>query len=281
MAALEQTDDDVDIKIKLPNNEWVPARNYQTEAFLNFKRDSSNGICAYDYNNGHGVTFTIKRTGDEHHGGIHIIRDDGTTLPIADFDDVKVFILDYAVVGWYGTRNYQTWAYYDFIYGTDHVRKYKSRGTYGHNGHVEIPINGLQPGIIFLMSRNDNGTIFYERNDAMRTKVRISDNEHARRGYFAFYRRMTDDFGPIVIHNNVNVQNTINAHLLIPSDVQVSVTLNENDMCVICNNNTQNIQFLPCNHTHTCSQCYVQLTKPLECPICKQHISSIVKYTLT
>jgi hypothetical protein len=281
MAALGQNVEDINIKIKLPNNEWVPARDYQTEAFLNFKRGLLNVNQSYNYNNGHGITFAIKRIGNEHHGGIHIIRDDKTTLPIADFNDVKIFILDCAVVEWYGTRNYQTWAYFNFIYGTEHVRKYKSKGTYGHNDHIEIPINGLQPGIIFLMSRNDNGTIFYERNDNVMTKVRISDNEQARRGYLGFYRRITGDFGPTVVHNNAHNQNTINTHLQIPHDVQVSVTSNENYMCIICNNNKKNIQFVPCNHTHTCSQCYMRLDKPTECPICKQNINSIVKYTPT
>ena len=32
-------------------------------------------------------------------------------------------------------------------------------------------------------------TIFYQKNDGSRTKVRISDNNHARRGYFGFYQR--------------------------------------------------------------------------------------------
>ena len=52
-------------------------------------------------------SITIKRIGDKFHGGIHTIED-GVALPIADWNDVKVFLLDVPEVEWYGARNYQT-----------------------------------------------------------------------------------------------------------------------------------------------------------------------------
>ena len=67
---------------------------------------------------------------------------------------------------------------------------------------VEIDIDGLPPNIIFSISRNDNNSVYYERNDGNRARVRICDNNSARIGYRGYYARMTSDidfvFGGIV-----------------------------------------------------------------------------------
>ena len=60
---------------------------------------------------------------------------------------------------------------------------------------VEIDIDGLPPNIIFSISRNDNNSVYYERNDGSRGRVRICDNNSARIGYRGYYARMTDDIG--------------------------------------------------------------------------------------
>ena len=185
----------MDIKIKLDTDIWVPARNYQIEAFKNFKNIENPyiGEKRYEYNN-NGIKFTVDRIGDKYHGGIYLIREDGTQSPIADWNDVKVFLLNKPNVNWYSANPYQTRAYFDFVYGADTIRKYKSKGTRGYLDHIEIDIDGILSGIIFTIMRNDNGTICYENNDAKHTQIRISDNEQARRGYLGFYHRITDDY---------------------------------------------------------------------------------------
>jgi hypothetical protein len=272
-----------DIRIRLEDGRWVPAKEYQRYAFRQY-RDVIEPFAAgvnkeYHYNQ-YGYKFTIKRIGDKFHGGIYLIRTDGSMAPIVDWNDVKVFLLDMVPVEWYGARNYQTWAYFDFMYSGAAERKYKTIGTAGHADHIEIPIEGLDAGIVFSMSRNPNGTIFYEKDDAGNTRVRISDNEPARRAYYAFYRRMTDDVGMVVVPPFAAAAAAAGGKLPIPADVVVEKTLDDDVMCVVCNDNKQNIQFLPCKHTTVCSVCYLQMVKPRECPMCRGNINQIVKYTI-
>lgn len=255
----------MDIKIKL-NDIWVDARPYQVEAFIGFKE---NNDYKYDYNN-NGYIFSIQRVNN----ATYLIREDNIKIPIADFNDVKVFLLQGANTEWYPARNYQIFAYFDYIYSNDLIRKYKSRNT--NVDAIEIPINGLESNIIFSMSRNPNGTIYYERNDAGRTRIRISDNNYYRRGYYGYYQRITDvsDFLPsaFVLSNN--------SYLPLPNNVIVRVTEDDEKVCIVCNTNEQNIRFSPCNHTTTCSECYVQLEHKRECPVCRGTIIKIDNYLI-
>ena len=59
-------------------------------------------------------------------------------------------------------------------------------------------------------------------------------------------------------------------------DIHAIHTDNEEIQCCICYDIKQNIKFIPCNHTHTCSECYKSLSKK-ECPICKKYIFNIIK----
>jgi len=265
------------IQIK-SNDIWSPVNDYQLIAFTEFKNMHRRyrHEYKYDYVDDQGVKFTIKRVGNNHHGGIYNICEDGTSYPIADWSDVKVFLLNTLHVEWYDAYNYQTWAYFDYIYSNDHIRRYKSRGTFTSDNYIEIPIDGLELGIIFSISRNENDTIYYEKNDAHRTKVRICDNEFARRGYYGFYRRMTADLGMVISYDHDIIQST---SLSIPDDVETSQTLNDDIMCIVCKENKQNIKFEPCDHTYTCSVCYLQLVHSRECPVCKQTINNIISYT--
>ena len=195
------------IKIKIESGIWVPAHYSQIEAFKKFKNiGNSSGETKYENNNG--IKFTINRIGDKFHGGIYLTHENGQQYPIADWNDVKVFLLDQTPVNWYNARNYQQWAYFDFIYNNDPIRKYKTKGTSGFENHIEIPINGIPINIVFSISRNDNNTIFYERNDIRRTRIRISDNQSARTGYYWYYRRMTDDIGMIIMPTDGGCRNT-------------------------------------------------------------------------
>lgn len=56
-------------------------------------------------------------------------------------------------------------------------------------------IDGLPTNIIFSISRNDNNSVYYERNDGSGARVRICDNHTARIGYRGYYKRMTSDIG--------------------------------------------------------------------------------------
>lgn len=258
---------DSNIKVRI-NDNWVPARDYQIEAFKQFKNNNDE---EYKYDNDD-IAFTISRRGNKFHGGTYITRSDATTCPISDWNDVKVFLLDVPEVGWYEGRDYQVWAYFDFIYSDDDERFYKSNGTKNYKNYhiIQLP---LPKNIVFRISRNDNGTIFYERNDAVRTRIRISDNHTARSGYQGYYNRMTMDMGFDIMPKAV-VKKPV-----LPKGLIIEKTLEDDCMCVVCNDNQQNIKFEPCNHTNTCSECYNSLEKN-ECPICKQQIEHITLYKI-
>ena len=296
----------MNIMVRISANFWAPARDYQESAFKRFKQ---NGERPYDYDNRmsgvNQIKFTIKRIGDEHHGGIYMLKSDGTTSPIADWNDVKCFIVDIpgSPVNWRPARAYQTWAYFDFIYSSDRERRYYKWAQHATpHGTIEIPIEKLineqdvpidyiSTAVNFRISRNDNGTIFYEKDNSSRSRVRISDNDHARHGYAGFYMRMTEPIDFTVIpasHDMFGFAPNPSVHgqsfPQLPVGIIVKKTQNDEIMCAICNDNEQNIQFLQCGHHITCSECYLQLVKPPIvkppiCPYCRGLITGIQKYT--
>jgi hypothetical protein len=147
---------------------------------------------------------------------------------------------------------------------------------------TDIDIDGLPPNIIFSISRNDNGSVYYERNDAHGTRVRICDHEGARAGFRGFYTRMTMDPGIIVMPPQP-IQLTqpfpsysASSSLQLPPGISLIKTSVEEDQCILCYENRKNIIFSPCGHNIACSACYIRLIKPRECPVCKQAISSLV-----
>jgi hypothetical protein len=277
------------ILVKLVSGIWVPARDYQIDTYNRFK-EVTNYEREVIYNNDDaGIYFKIKRNENDQ---TVVIRESGTTMPIADWNDVKVFIYDMNPVNWYSARNYQTWAYFDFVYCGENERYYASNGSTRKipgTRYFDIPIQNLEADIIFRMSRNENKTIFYEKNDGARTRIRISDNEKYRSGYMAYYNRMTDmtNFLPPVVNipvANVPIVNVpvANIQVLVLPNVNLVVeeTEDENKMCVICNVNKQNIRFLPCGHTTTCSVCAqkvmnITYQNGLKCPMCRQNVSHI------
>jgi hypothetical protein len=222
--------------------------------------------------------------------------DTGDTYPIMDCADVKVFLQDAEAVNWYPARNYQMWAFRDFIYDTArperkfYASKYSShlffqRGSSNRNV-TDIDIDGLSPNIIFSISRNENGSVYYERNDAQGTRVRICDHEGARSGFRGFYNRITMDPGIIVtpplqpiqqaqqpVTSYISSSSTI--PLQLPPGISSIHTNVEEDQCIMCYENAKNITFSPCAHNVTCSACYPKLVKPRECPVCKQGIASL------
>jgi hypothetical protein len=86
-----------------------------------------------------------------------------------------------------------------YIYDNQQKKTYASKYSIRSPSTVEIDIDGLPPNIVFSISRNENNSVYYERNDERGTRVRICDNHMARIGYRGFYTRITMDVGMIVI----------------------------------------------------------------------------------
>jgi len=113
-------------------------------------------------------------------------------LPIANWNDVKVFLYDVPNPRWVDARLYQTWAFYRFLYNNNTEEKYASKNSFVSN-HIEIPYDDIDSNIIFKFSYNENGSISYEKNDYNKTRIRISNNSKERSYYQGFYNRMTSD----------------------------------------------------------------------------------------
>jgi hypothetical protein len=148
------------------------------------------------------------------------------------------------------------------------------RGSTNQNV-TDIDIDGLPPNIIFSISRNENGSVYYERNDAHGTRVRICDHAGARAGFRGFYNRITMDPGIIVTPAQQPMPSYTASSavpLELPPLISTVKTSVEEDQCILCYENAKNLTFSPCAHNIACSACYVKLMKPRECPVCKQAI---------
>ena len=272
--------DNSQIKIRLEDGKWVDARDYQKEAYKDFIKEETDihgRELKYDKN---GFKFKIIRllsddSKQNDHGGTYLIRENGIKSPIADWNNVKVFLTIGGNIDWYQSRPYQTWSYMHYVYSNANKIGYYSKGSLNPpQGYIEIPIDNISPNIIFTISRNDNGTIFYETNNVPPIRNRISDNENYRRGYRSFINRIIDDGSEFK-----SAPSNISQKIPRPAGVLDIVTVDENKMCQICNNFEKNIKFIPCNHEHTCYSCY-ELSYPSlknKCPFCKQEIKEIKK----
>lgn len=279
-----------DIRVKMTgHSHWEPAPPEWVEAYINYKsRPAHSPEIPVSYTN---QQLTVFRVDNDCYMPTRIQRTDTwDTYPIMDCADVKVFLQDAETVDWYTARNYQMWAYRDFIYDPArparkfYASKYSShlffqRGA-GHAQHavVDIGIDGLAPNIIFSISRNENNSVYYERNDANGTRVRICDHEGARAGFRGFYARITMDPGIIVSSPSPAAANRHdrNQPLLLPGSITTSQTNVEDDQCIMCYENKKNLEFAPCAHFIVCHACYIKFEKPRECPMCKCNIASLI-----
>ena len=208
-----------------------------------------------------------------------------SVMPIMDMNDISVFVVDYPTgmssADWLPSRDYQAWAYRDFMYDSHRSIKksYMSRNTSPiayesddrilANQIVTIPLAGIMTNIVFNISRNENNSVYFERNDAAGSRVRICDNEYARVGYLGFYTRITMDAGMVVIpadHNPV----LSTSHLPAPEE-----TDDEEHQCILCFKYHVNARFSPCEHTVCCSGCYSKMAKN-ECPVCRAAITRVM-----
>lgn len=278
-----------DIRIQRQNDgtiQWVPAPQEFAAAYLHYKsRPAYSPEVPSNYEE-----FIVYRESNDCYMPTRIQRTDTwETYPIMDCADVKVFLQDAEPVNWHPARNYQMWAFRDFIYDSARpVRKFYASKYSSHlffqrgssaQSVTDIDIDGLPPNIIFSISRNDNGSVYYERNDPRGTRVRICDHEGARSGFRGFYNRITMDPGIIVVsptQHQALTQPVTSSSLQLPPLISVTITSVEEDQCIMCYENRKNITFSPCAHNVTCSVCYVKLIKPRECPVCKQTIESLM-----
>ena len=284
-----------DIRVQTQINgtmQWVPAPPDFAGAYMQYKsRPAYSPEVPLEYN----TQFIVYRESNDCYMPTRIQRTDTwEAYPIMDCADVKVFLQDAEPVNWYPARNYQMWAFRDFIYDLArpvrkfYASKYSShlffqRGSFQWGSSAQfvtdIDIDGLPPNIIFSISRNDNGSVYYERNDAQGTRVRICDHEGARSGFRGFYNRITMDPGVIVTPPQQPMQPTqpvTSSSLQLPPGISLIQTSVEEDQCIMCYENKKNITFSPCAHNVTCSACYIKLIKPRECPVCKQAIVSLI-----
>lgn len=215
-----------------------------------------------------------------------ILETTHATMPILDVNDIRVFTVETSYIDdigggayWFPARSYQIWAYRDFMYDPQRtIRKsYMSRGTYRvvyqsdprilANQMVTIDDPDVMPNIVFNITRNENGSVCLERNDAMGTRMRICDNEYARHAYLRFYTRITMD--PGVIHAAASeVLATTHLSALEETD-------NPDVQCILCVRYRVNARFSPCEHQVCCSSCYSQLSKN-ECPVCRAKITRLL-----
>jgi hypothetical protein len=272
--------------------EWVPAPPEWVAAYVNYKNQP-----AYSPETpATTASLTVYREGDDCYMPTRIrCNTTGAIHPIMDCADVRVFLQDVDPVNWYPARDYQMWAYRDFVY--DPARPVRKFYASKHSSHlffqrgathrtvVDIDIDGLPPNIIFSMSRNETGVnnhVFYERNDAHSTRVRICDHEGARAGFRGFYARITMDPGIIITPPQPQSQpqpHMISIPLPFPQDepmVVVIPTDDEDAQCILCYTNKKNVEFSPCAHCATCSDCYVKMSKPRECHICRQIVARLI-----
>ena len=275
--------------------QWVPAPPDWAAAYQHYKaKPTYSQEAPFNYDN----RFLVYREENNCYMPTRIqCSDTGDVHAIMDCADVKVFLQDAEPVNWYPARNYQMWAFRDFIYDVArperkfYASKYSShlffqRGSFqrgsSNRNVTDIDLDGLPPNIIFSISRNENGSVYYERNDAHGTRVRICDHEGARAGFRGFYTRITMDPGVIVIPQQ-QPQQPLPSYtassavpLQLPPLISAQKTSVEEDQCILCYENAKNLTFGPCAHTIACSECYVRLIKPRECPVCKQTIESLM-----
>ena len=291
MAMQQQRQPHHDIRIQRPGStQWVPAPPDWTAAYLHYKsRPMYSPEVPSNYEN----RFLVYRQENNCYMPTRIqCSDTGDVHAIMDCADVRVFLQDAEPVNWYPARNYQMWAFRDFIYDPArperkfYASKYSShlffqRGSTNRNV-TDIDLDGLPPNIIFSISRNENGSVYYERNDAHGTRVRICDHEGARAGFRGFYTRITMDPGIIVTPPQQPMPSYTASSavpLQLPPLISAVKTNVEEDQCIMCYENAKNLRFSPCAHSIVCSECYVKLMKPRECPVCKQAIESLNQFS--
>lgn len=165
------------------NQQWIPARSYQIEAYQAFISNKELPT-KYDKN---GYTFTIERP--KSNTLPQIKRPNGTTTPIADHDDVKIFSLN-ETGDWHASHPYYSWAYFHFMTKDTHTITY-STTSHSHTDETIIP-STIEPTKITTFSiTRDKKTKVINIINSDNSQNRISDSEYERSTYLHFYYRLT------------------------------------------------------------------------------------------
>jgi hypothetical protein len=280
-----------DIRVKIGDT-WQPADEAQKAAYIAYKsREHYYTETPYTHEN----DVTIFREDNDPYMATYFKLEGSSRNvkhPIIDMNDISIFLMDGVTgrgsrdgAGWVNARNYQAWAYADFVYDYAVRKCYMSKySTYlafpagfDHANVVTIDVDDIPPNIIFSVSRNENNSVYYERNDSGGSRVRICDNEYARVGFLGFFTRITMDVGMIIeppgsVGNGGNSANMF-CEVEVPPLIETSV---EADQCILCYEYVKNTKLSPCNHVISCYRCIQKLSKS-ECPVCKARITSISK----
>ena len=295
------------IQIKM-NSNWIPVTDETLKMVYTQYKNKPTYHPELPHNEG-GVK--IYRDENNHYNPTYALhsRGESVPVPIIDMDDVKVFLTDLPNANWVKARDYQAWAYRDFIYDPNRaqIKYYASRysshlvfQTSNYREVTTIELDGLPPNIVFKISRNENGSVYYERNDSRATRVRICDNDSARSGYLGYYRRMTDagdfiispapvapppvssdpygpdyqDFAAFLHQPHSHGNARSNNKLPLPFGARSIETNIEEEQCILCFKNKSSLRVNPCGHKIICPECYTKLEKP-ECPMCRAEIQSL------
>lgn len=108
-----------DVRVML-DGKWIPARDYQIDAYNQFN-SSNNQRKPFHYNK-NGYIFTIL---DELPMGTYLIRENGSKMPICDFADLKILVDGI----WNEPRQYQQEAMLSTIYDKKDVKNFCTRET--------------------------------------------------------------------------------------------------------------------------------------------------------
>jgi len=283
-----------EIKVYL-NNEWVPARDYQIEAYIDYQLKTEYFDRPYSYEKD-GYKFKICREDNNPYNGSYLIREDGSRLPICDWNSCKAFYIPNTIFGnaqnliysntsemsnqpdFININIFLKWSFFDFIYNNRTSMTYITFNPNNHcvneeheSARIYIPYEYsymVIPSSKYTFVRNDNNSIYFRQGQAS-YQIRIADTYSAQMGYRGYYNRITSEIGMIVEGPDDKIRLDLPLDLIVEED---------NDLqCGVCLTNKQNIIFQPCGHTETCSECYKQLLKINECPICKQMITLINK----
>jgi hypothetical protein len=283
-----------DIRVKVGQT-WQPANETQRSAYIAYKSRPNSYMESMHVENG---TCIFRENSDPYSATYVKLENSIRNIkyPIIDFNDIRVFLMDGVTApgnrngaGWVKARNYQAWAYIDFVYDSAPRKCYMSKNStylafppgFDTQNVVTIDIDYLSPNIIFSISRNDNNSVYYERNDHDSSRVRICDNEYARAGFLGFYTRITMDVGIIVTppqshpHPLSANSNSGGASIVCEGVIPPTIpTMLEEEQCILCYKNKKNTKYNPCGHIIACYVCTKKLTKN-QCPVCIKTIYNI------
>jgi hypothetical protein len=194
LSGLVSSSDIQDIRI-FREGVWQPAKPYHVVAFKEFLQQGQSKPFKYDNQNpmDH-IVFTIRRNGA--YGGIVRIDETENRCPLADFNNVKVFLDG----SWYNARPYQRWAYFDYIYFHQNasIRYYNWLGRQNPPNTVLLPddelvdVDNFHTAIDFTISRHQSGAVYIQNKKG--EILDISDNDTYRKGKVSILDQSALDF---------------------------------------------------------------------------------------